>query len=441
MASQPGSHGIARTSRVRTEEQRQQDLEKIKKYRDLEDEIRAQAKQQNYNSPDLFSLTTKLLRLNPEYYTVWNVRRRCLISGSLSRPSAGSWPSKASPNTSASATTKPPSDDSSPSSSDAIPPALKPQPLTKDGENGTSPDAATASEEQEQRETDGTAATAAAAAERVKQDAAILQSELTFTIPLLIEFPKCYWIWNYRDFILAQAVARLPTAAAREVWTAELALTSKMLSKDRRNFHAWSYRRRVVAELERPRLGGSSLAQPEFDYTTRMIKQDLSNFSAWHNRSKLALRVLDERAADDDDARARFLDDELALAREGLNVGPEDQSLWYYHQFLMSQLTDHVGRPTIAPRMAVEERVGRVERELEEIRDLLEDYDDVKWIYEALLEYSLALEGLRRGASSSAADDDEVYASRQEIKGWLDKLRELDPLRNGRWHDVEKMLA
>ena len=83
---------------------------------------------------------------------------------------------------------------------------------------------------------------------------------------------------------------------------------SKMLTKDRRNFHAWVYRRHVVAALESRALEGRSMAEPEFEYTTRMIRVDLSNFSAWHNRTQLIPRLLEERGADDA-ARQKFLDD------------------------------------------------------------------------------------------------------------------------------------
>lgn len=135
----------------------------------------------------------------------------------------------------------------------------------------------------------------------------MLQSELRFTIPLLLDAPKCYWIWSYRLWILRQAIERLRPAVARRIWEEELGLASKMLGKDRRNFHAWGYRRHVVAQLESAALAGSSMAAAEFAYTDRMINMDLSNFSAWHSRSRLIPRLLDERGADDT-ARRAFLD-------------------------------------------------------------------------------------------------------------------------------------
>ncbi|KAI1750428.1 hypothetical protein F4782DRAFT_251331 [Xylaria castorea] len=401
------NHGIARAARtIRTEEQREQDLAKIRKYRELDDAIRESLSRDAFDDPALFSLTSKLLRLNPEYYTIWNVRRRCLTSGLLSRPSAGSWPSRASPSTSPSATTNPSSAACSSSSSAPTPPAL------------TSPTIGQS----------GTTAEPVAAAD-VKADVDVLQSELAFTIPLLLEYPKCYWIWKYRKWTLEQAILRLPRPLASTVWEAELALASKMLIKDRRNFHAWGYRRYLVARLESTALLGRSLVEDEFAYTTKMIEQDLSNFSAWHNRSRLMLRVLDERSADDK-ARAVFLDTERNLVQDALNVGPEDQSLWYYHRYLMAQVIGSEGRLTIAPNLAAEQKTSILEQEVEFIKDLLEDFPDIKWPHEALLEYTLALRKLQSGAKDEREDSDPNF--------WLAKLRKLDAMQTGRWDDIER---
>ncbi|KAI1206528.1 protein prenylyltransferase [Annulohypoxylon truncatum] len=403
------SHGAARTSRTaRTEEQRQQDLDKIKKYHELEESIRTRASTENYDTT-LFQLTSKLLRLNPEYYTIWNVRRRCLISGLLSRPSDGSSPSKESPNTSRSATMNPSSEYSLPPSSDAIP-QRRGSPTA--GKSGTTVDG------EEEKTTNS--------------DVEVIKSELAFTIPLLLEFPKCYWIWKYRKWLLEQAIVRLPTTAARKIWEAELALASKMLTKDRRNFHAWGYRRYVVAALESPSLGGQSMVEDEFAYTTGKISADLSNFSAWHNRSQLMLRLLEERGADDA-ARKAFLEEELSFVRDALNVGPEDQSLWYYHQYMVSQIVNHASEHAIAPALTIGERVAYVKEEIEQIKDLLEDYDDVKWIYESLLEYTIALKRL----GEQGNEDIQI----EDPSKWLAKVRSLDPMRAGRWNDVEKQLA
>lgn len=337
-------------------------------------------------------------------------------------------------------TTKTSSEGFSPSSSDSTPQDPKSLKAGKDGKSGTlaegANDIGAGARDGASRvaETPHTGEAEKAEEDRIDTVTSTLQSELTFTIPLLLEYPKCYWIWNHRSWILTQAITLLPVAIARQIWLSELALASKMLVKDRRNFHAWSYRRSVVSKLESKALEGSSMAEAEFEYTTKMIRADLSNFSAWHNRSQLAMRVLDERNAGPEE-RKRFLKDELSLVQEGLNVGPEDQSLWYYHQFLMSQVAEYVGRATLAPALTADERIEIVEKEIVDIRDLLEDYEDVKWIYEVLLEYSIALEGLSESQRVGDGED-----TRRDQETWLAKLRELDPMRAGRWDDMTNEL-
>jgi geranylgeranyl transferase type-2 subunit alpha len=119
----------------------------------------------------------------------------------------------------------------------------------------------------------------ALAAEETQPSDELLQGDLQLTFVLLRKFPKCYWIWNHRDWLLQRAESLLGAEAAHKLWTGELQLVNKMLHADSRNFHAWSYRRIVVSKIER--LGSeatesadtsSSLAQSEFDYSTKMIK-------------------------------------------------------------------------------------------------------------------------------------------------------------------------
>ncbi|KAK3304188.1 uncharacterized protein B0T15DRAFT_485907 [Chaetomium strumarium] len=430
MADQGGSqHGIARTSRVRTEDQKKRDLERIQKYRELEDQVRSYVSRGDY-SASVFQLTSKLLRLNPEYYTIWNVRRRCLISGLFSRPSAGSSCSTACSNTSPTATTTPSSTSSSSSSSAATPRGPASQTA---GRSGTTAEASSSGPEASEARGDSNCdAAAAAAAAAEQQDLSTIKTELSFTIPLLLESPKCYWIWSYRLWILQQAIQRLRSRVSRQIWEEELGLASKMLGKDRRNFHAWGYRRHVVAQLESATLQGGSMVEAEFAYTERMIHTDLSNFSAWHSRSKLIPRLLEERGADDA-ARRAFLEEELSKIREALNVGPEDQSLWYYHQFLVLNLVYPDKHPVMTRGLTTQDRIAYLTREIDEIKDLLEDYTDVQLIYEGLFEYTLYLCQLE-GRQADAGE-------RADLVAWLGKLKRLDPMRKGRWADVETELG
>ena len=139
----------------------------------------------------------------------------------------------------------------------------------------------------------------------------LISSDLTFLLPLLRQYPKCYWIWNYRSWLLNEATRLLPYSASHRLWSQELVLDSKMLTLDSRNFHGWGYRRMITKSLESENSDSQdrreSVAEAEFEYTTKMIRANLSNFSAWHYRSKLIPRLLDERQADDK-ARPKILD-------------------------------------------------------------------------------------------------------------------------------------
>ena len=207
----------------------------------------------------MLRLTSKLLTLNPEYYTVWNHRRLILQHHFCEQ-----------------------------------------QELIRDQEDGGS--------------------TLSSGHEAITE---MISDDLQFLIPLLRKYPKCYWIWNHRLWLLQQSTSLLPLSSARRLWQEELGLVGKMLNLDSRNFHGWGYRRTVVAALESDSLNSgddyNSMVEQEFRYTTKMIETNLSNFSAWHSRSKLIPRLLDERRADET-ARQKFLDDGT------FNVVPQ---VWY----------------------------------------------------------------------------------------------------------------
>ncbi|KAI4244726.1 MAG: hypothetical protein LQ352_006742, partial [Teloschistes flavicans] len=236
------SHGVPRTSAGSRGpaggKGREAELQKIQEYRTLVDKVNTKMNDKTYTN-ELFQLTTQLLEWNPEYYTVWNHRRRLLRS-------------------------------------------------FFEHENNSESDS-----------------------NHIQQ---YLTSDLAFLVPLLRKFPKCYWIWNYRLWLLSEASRLLPPPTIYQLWQQELALVGKMLSIDSRNFHGWGYRRKVVAameelssEIDASNSASSSMTEAEFEYTTRMIKTNLSNFSAWHRRSKLIPKLLDERNATFEE-RCHFLD-------------------------------------------------------------------------------------------------------------------------------------
>ena len=257
----------------------------------------------------------------------------------------------------------------------------------------------------------------------------LIKEDLQFLIPLLKQFPKCYWIWNHRSWLLGTATKHLPAHTSAELWRGELGLVSKMLALDSRNFHGWGYRGKTVEEIER--LSGRSMVESEFEYTTKMIQTNLSNFSAWHYRSQLIPRLLLEQEANSEDRRKLF-DGEFELITRALYTDPYDQSLWFYHQYLMSTLDPSNRRSvSILDPCTNKERLEYLGQELESVKEMLDGAEDCKYIYQALLEYSGRYLEIEAGNKK---------VTTMEMKTWLEEVKKLDPLREGRWHGLEQTL-
>ncbi|KAG8703988.1 Rab geranylgeranyltransferase [Ceratobasidium sp. 394] len=103
-----------------------------------------------------------------------------------------------------------------------------------------------------------------------------------------------------------------------------------MLDRDSRNFHAWNYRRYVLACMpesdRRP-------PRSELAYTTRKIEQNFSNFSAWHQRTKVWGVIWAEKP----ETEASAKQEEFEFVRNALWTDPGDQSAWLYHRWLIGQ--------------------------------------------------------------------------------------------------------
>lgn len=144
-----------------------------------------------------------------------------------------------------------------------------------------------------------------------------LNGELRFVEKLIQRYPKVYWLWDHRLWVLDNLGSEAP-------WQRELGLVSMLLEHDARNFHGWTYRRAVIARMEA--CLNKSFTQQEMDFTTKKINENFSNFSAWHNRSTL-IRKLEIPPS---------LEEELAYSQEAILMDPEDQSAWIYYRWLLS---------------------------------------------------------------------------------------------------------
>ncbi|KAJ5720766.1 uncharacterized protein N7483_008700 [Penicillium malachiteum] len=352
------SHGVRRFKpSEKTPEERQQELQKIDDYRSLERLVSDKVAEHDYSS-DTLEKISGLLNRNPEYYTIWNYRRRVMRHHF--------------------------SEASDTANEDIIQPVLS-----------------------------------------------LIKNDLMFLIPLLRSFPKCYWIWNYRMWLLDEARRLLPLPEARQIWQEEFALVGKMLTLDSRNFHGWGYRRVVVETLKQ--LGSldeaTGMTQKEFEYAKKMIGANLSNFSAWHYRTKLIQRLLDEQSATDNERR-KMLDDELSLIHQAL-IDPYDQSVWFYHQNLLCVFDPITADRTMAPNLSTSERLQYLRQEIDNVQEILDGAEDCKYIYQALIECTVLVSKVTGHLSSE---------DRDQILSWLSELKQLDPLREQRWLDFEQTL-
>ncbi|KAK6882687.1 Geranylgeranyl transferase type-2 subunit alpha [Candida tropicalis] len=174
----------------------------------------------------------------------------------------------------------------------------------------------------------------------------LLNQDLKFVLSQLKKFPKCYWIWNHRTWLLFELVK-----IEKVNWEFEFAVVSKLLDLDQRNFHGWHYRRFVVENMELACKGDLSkilkINLDEFNYTTLKIQKDFSNFSAWHNRTKLIPKIYN-LIHDNEDILMRFpgtdmfqdpkliMNNDLEMIKTGMYMSPEDTSVWSYYSWIVS---------------------------------------------------------------------------------------------------------
>lgn len=244
----------------------------------------------------------------------------------------------------------------------------------------------------------------------------LFDAELGFIMLRLREFPKVYWIWNHRLWILENH----PNAN----WKMELGIVNKLLTMDSRNFHGWQYRRIVIAKIEGEAVG--SLDLEEFAYTTEMIQKNFSNFSAWFHRSTLIPRLLSQRK---DDPRFTdmfgFLSNEIILLRNAMYTDPDDQSVWIYLRWLLTDDTFKTG-------ISKDQYVGLLKDELRNVNELneleAEDNGGVEnnWCLKTIITIQTLI-GEQTGTDVSA-----------EVKVALNKLIKADPLRKNMYIDQLK---
>lgn len=98
----------------------------------------------------------------------------------------------------------------------------------------------------------------------------------------------------------------------------------------------------------------------------------------------------------------------------------------------MSNIIEVTKDNTIVPDMSISERISFIGTQLTELREMVEGAEDCKWIYNALLDYTLA--------SAKLQQREITEAERADVQEWLEDLT-LDDCRDGRWQDLAAQLG
>lgn len=199
----------------------------------------------------------------------------------------------------------------------------------------------------------------------------------------------------------------------------ELALCKEFLRQDQRNFHCWNYRRFVVA--------ASGVApDEELDYSAEKVKENFSNYSAFHHRS-LYIKRSGKSIVD-------VLPEELSIVENAIFTEPDDQSAWWYHQFLLTWVSTEIrGKQGDGCTEMAAWFVGILLQQLELIRGLQELEDRCTWVMNCLLciidllASPPFLSALDAAGGPTAAD---LLAQRTAL---LERLLEVDPNHHQRY--------
>lgn len=332
----------------------EKDKAKIAHYLDLRDKV-FKGREENVYSVDQLNLVTDLLMLNPEFYTIWNIRRELLTKLFDSKQ-----------------------------------------------------------------------------LDKIKA----LNDDLKFVMVLFKRYPKCYWIYNHRLWVLK-------SLGDNSDWKFELGVVSKVLALDQRNFHAWQLRRVITQNMENTArnnpLNILLINLNEFDFTTSKVNNNISNFSAWHNRSKLIPKIYDlfkevnlnvinsnevtKKAFGIFKDPHSILHHELKLVNTGMYMDVEDTSVWLYLYWLLSDKLFTNGLEH-SKYMEILQTQLLIIKELNEL-EVSDNGQNNSWCIKSMIFIKQIMIRLNDGS----------YNLKDEIRDLLTVLIKIDPLRKGRYID------
>lgn len=231
-------------------------------------------------------------------------------------------------------------------------------------------------------------------------DAHVVERELNVSSDAIKKNPKSYCAWHHRLWVWSKVDIDI---------SKELELCDRFLTMDQRNFHCWNYRRAII------RLGKIDHLS-EISFSMKKIEENFSNYSAFHHRSVYIKDTVCDLAVG--------LQEELGIVHNAIFTEPDDQSAWWYYQFLMNWAK--AAGESNAESLCVFRTI--LSEEIETIRSLRELENESKW---AMVTQAFLLQMLVN--ISTACEVDQLEETRSERCSLLRKLCELDTSHRNRY--------
>ncbi|PVU98736.1 hypothetical protein BB559_001336 [Furculomyces boomerangus] len=224
-----------------------------------------------------------------------------------------------------------------------------------------------------------------------------LNDELEYINVSIKKNIKSYWMWNHRQWILAN----MPSPN----WNQEAKLVDLLFKLDATNFHGWDYRRYVMSKIQETE-DKKVVINREFLYTKKKIDQNFANHSAWHYRSKLLPVILENE-------KESTLSKEVEMIIQAIYSDPDDQNAWLYFDWLIGFEVEKTTMYNLGIDIASE---------------LLELEPNSKYALLSLLKYNLAL------------NENEPISpeTKKNYLEYINRLRNIDSLRLGLYNDMEE---
>jgi len=294
-------HGVRRVrqSKEATEAKKKREQARINDYLLLTDDVLTRKKNRDW-SRDAFDLTTRLLQINPEFYTIWNYRRNIMLNGIFPASSPEGVNNLLATELSMTTTT------------------LKAHPKVYwvwnhrrwclenvpdgPGEEG---------------------------ADIHGWKKANWDRELFVVEKMLDADPRNFHAWNYRRYVLAS----MPVPRTE---TSELEYTTRKIEANFSNFSAWHQRSKVYASLwDSGQLDAEKCREEEFELVRNAMYTDPEDQSVWMYHRWL-IGPGDDR---------EVLEREVGVIKELLDEQPDSkwcmESLVHYQGMLLQRHSPH----------------------------------------------------------------------------------------------------